>query len=484
MEISIKTKKMRMSFLFLAAIMVLGFAACSDDVKNAPEVDTGQMQGYLTLSLAGNANSRTAEGSEGNEAGAGNENVINNVTVLFTNSGGLITSKRHPSITGGVTESFKVDVGTHYVYVLVNDPGITVIENTTNINDLVETVANAVDGINGFKGGSFMMVNARNNSTEIGGAQVNINTTNTISNPAKVTIKVDRVAVKIVDITGDPAVSALAAKTNNFVTGVDVKGYGLLNVRKEFNVLQKWGMDNYGGDVLAYEVLTGVQLDAVNSVKDNFFLHIGTYTEIVKNISTMEVEEINVLSTAGNYTSTDKYMIENRPEIKFYGIANVDITAGRGETSGVIYRVQAKNGSGDLPTFYVYRDVVYENLTALQANSEFASTDLSLLTPGQLRAKGIRVYEDGIMYYSYFIKDPNTLHTYGGDDYYGVFRNSVYKLNVNSIKDLGDDVPGGGTVDPNEPGEPENPDIDTEEAYIQVTVTINPWVLNVIDIDF
>lgn len=88
------------------------------------------------------------------------------------------------------------------------------------------------------------------------------------------------------------------------------------------------------------------------------------------------------------------------------------------------------------------------------------------------------------MYYSYFIKDPNTLHTYGGDDYYGVFRNSVYKLNVNSIKDLGDDVPGGGTVDPNEPGEPENPDIDTEEAYIQVTVTINPWVLNVIDIDF
>jgi hypothetical protein len=79
--------------------------------------------------------------------------------------------------------------------------------------------------------------------------------------------------------------------------------------------------------------------------------------------------------------------------------------------------------------------------------------------------------------------DPNTAHQYNGYNYYGVFRNSVYKLNINSFSGLGDDVPGGGTVDPSEPGDPGNPSINTDEAYIQVSVTVNPWVLNTIHID-
>lgn len=476
---------MKMKYLLVGVLATLGLASCSDALNDAPEVDSGQVTGYLTLKLTGDVGTRTTEGGEGNEAGEPAESVISNVTVLVTNAAGLVTSVHHPAISGVQTVAFKVSLGTHYVYALVNDPGMNIVDDGTNINTLIETVANAASATSGYKNGKFLMVNARNTATELGGVPVNITSSNTITSPAPVTIKVDRVAAKIMDTTTAPTVTDLASSTASFVTGVDVDGYVLLNVRKEFNVLQKWGYNNYSsGATLNYEVLVGVPFESSPTilVKDKFFHHIGEYTQLVKD-GTGAITEINNISSPAAYTASVKYMTENRPEIKFYGTD--EITAGRGVTSGVIYRVQAKNGGADLPTFYVYKERIYADMTALQAHEDFDGVTLPT-DAGELRGRGIKVYEDGIMYYTYFIKDPNTSHTYGGKDYYAVFRNSVYKLNITSIKELGDDVPGGGTVDPEEPGtgEPGNPDIDTEEAYIQVTVTINPWVLNTIDIEF
>lgn len=476
---------MKMKYFLVGVLATLGLASCSDALNDAPEVDSGQVTGYLTLKLAGDAGTRTTEGNEGNEAGNAAESVIDNVTVLIANAAGLVTSVHHPAVSGVQTEPFKVSLGTHYVYALVNDPGISITDDVTNINDVVEAVGTAASATSGYKNGKFLMVNARNSSVELGGVSVNITSSNTVTSPAPVTIKVDRVAAKITDITDTPTVTGLASSTSSFVTGVDVEGYVLLNVRKEFNVLQKWGYNNYSnGATLNYEVLVGVPFESTSTilVKDKFYHHIGEYTELVKNGSGV-ITEIKNISSPTDYTATDKYMTENRPEIKFYGTD--EITAGRGVTSGVIYRVQAKNGGTNLPTFYVYKERIYANMTALQAHEDFDGVTLPT-DAGELRGKGIKVYEDGIMYYTYFIKDPNTSHTYGGKDYYAVFRNSIYKLNITSIKDLGDDVPGGGTVDPEVPGtgEPGNPDIDTEEAYIQVTVTINPWVLNTINIEF
>ncbi|KAK9667499.1 Major fimbrial subunit protein type IV, Fimbrillin, C-terminal [Popillia japonica] len=72
----------------------------------------------------------------------------------------------------------------------------------------------------------------------------------------------------------------------------------------------------------------------------------------------------------------------------------------------------------------------------------------------------------------------------GGKDYYAVFRNSVYKLSISKFSGLGDDVPGGRKVDPSGSGESGNPPIDADNGYIQASVDINPWVVNLIGIDF
>ena len=50
-------------------------------------------------------------------------------------------------------------------------------------------------------------------------------------------------------------------------------------------------------------------------------------------------------------------------------------------------------------------------------------------------------------------------------------RNSVYQLNIKNVFNVGADVPNGDpiTVDP--------------MYYLTVEVTVNPWVLNTIDVD-
>ncbi len=73
-------------------------------------------------------------------------------------------------------------------------------------------------------------------------------------------------------------------------------------------------------------------------------------------------------------------------------------------------------------------------------------------------AWGIEVFRQGLCYYKQTIHDSN----YGKD---AVLRNSIYKLNVATIYNIGADVPN---------GKP------TEQAmyYMSVGVTVNPWVLS------
>ena len=67
------------------------------------------------------------------------------------------------------------------------------------------------------------------------------------------------------------------------------------------------------------------------------------------------------------------------------------------------------------------------------------------------------------MYYRYAIND----NYYIRDGYYSVLRNSIYRLTVDAIYDLGKDVPNGEDKNNKKPN-----------FFMNVTVAINPWVLN------
>ena len=153
---------------------------------------------------------------------------------------------------------------------------------------------------------------------------------------------------------------------------------------------------------------------------------------------------------------------------------------------------QFKNAAGELMpadcpdgTFYRYNNVIYtsfaqimkayedvtglfEGKTAAQLKTELdeakkeptAATEKSVETKlAEFRAKyGIEVFNEGKTYYKQVIKD-NQL------DKNVIQRNTIYRLQVNKIFNVGAQVPNG--------------EIDKNGLfYLDVTVTVNPWVLN------
>lgn len=473
---------MKIKNFFLAGLTMLALSACSDDQKD--QIDTRKgLEGYLSLTISAPQTKTTGTPTE---AGTTEENQIHTVTVVFTDNTGQILHIKNPAVTAFTTEKFVVELGTYNVYALVNSP-LTGLAIGGNIERVIE-VFQAEHATQGFREGKFFMVNERNSSTAAAGVPVTISVANIESNPATATVKVDRVAVKISDDNAYTTPIAVSTGFPSTVNQLKVVGYALLNMNKKFNLVQTWGDSNPNGVALASgaEVLTTPLFPGGSAlVKDQYHKNISEYTTITKNMSG-DVESITDLTkgVANIYKLGSIYTSENRPTVLFYGTDK--LTAGRGETTGVIYKVQAQNSGTPVNTFYLYRNAYYSTLGEIQVLPEFSTVTLASLSVPQLRARGIQVYEDGVIYYTYFILDPNVAHQYGtaAQNYYGVFRNSIYSLTVNSISEIGDDVPGGGIVDPNEPGDPGNPPIDADEAYIQVTVTVNPWILNTIDIDF
>ena len=474
-----KTKR-----IFLAFMAMLAFTACNNEVFEASnEKNEGEVKekGYFVLNVTNPPTTRTS-GDE-TDRGTTEESEINSLMVVFTDESGNIVSISTPSFTNGVTEKFQVALGTYDVYAIINQPDEVVVTVGDNIEQVIK-VAEAIDAISGFKGGSFLMVNKRHNDADKAGVTLTINSSHSISNPAEAFIYVDRVACKIVDAT--EAVSnlkQLEIATGGVIKNVEVKGIVVLNVNKQFNLIQTWNQLNASGipldtKVLSTPLFTGTSQDLI---AEQYFNNIGEFTTIQQDVDGKIIGIVDETVGDGFYSKNPVYTTENRPTI----IANGgDLTAGRGETTGVIYKVQAKDNNSIMSTFYTFKNVFYTDIDDINALQEFDGIDLNDLSIPSLRALGIKVYEDGVMYYTYFIRDPNANYRYDTKDYYGVFRNSTYKLAINTISSLGDDVPGGAIVDPTKPGEPGNPPIDTEETYIQVSVVVNRWILNTLSIDF
>ena len=93
----------------------------------------------------------------------------------------------------------------------------------------------------------------------------------------------------------------------------------------------------------------------------------------------------------------------------------------------------------------------------------------------------IKVYTEGIMYYTYYIKDQNYKQVEetgeAAVNYYSVMRNTVYNLTVTELMRIGTDIPGGW----NPETDPEDP-VDPTNVYMTIQAVANPWVVSKEDI--
>lgn len=521
------------SIMKVNKILVLGmlvtsiFASCSNE-DTAENGSKGLVNGdaYITLSVSGSGIQGSRTTGVNHQNATSDESKINNLalylvdhiskTVVFSKdvAAEQLISNTAPNPTYTTTPIPVTGVGTG---VILDTPYDVYIVANKNLNEvamgttwdaakvLKATNSDASDFYKSATGGNFAMFNEANTPGVDASGKVTITSTNdSKSNPARVNasgttilpIKLDRLTAKIQAQDGSASPSGsnlnfegIKEKQASFISGISMTGYVILNGVQTTYLQQAWS-----GTVAPY---------VLNTPSSNTFYGLftdyatvtpgttaGTYTKIMDNTSDDQFTK----------TKDPVYCLENNTEVEN---SKDKVT----NTTGLIlkYQVTVDNGSDELAgknCFYGYNGQYFAKLSDIQATypnvfGTSAATDLQtakdLLTDkngtgngtateqsiSDFRAKyNIEVFRNGIMYYTYFIKDQNyTDPTVATDNQiYAVLRNTFYDLHVASLLRIGNDIPGGWN-----PGGPDTP-VDHKDYYMQVQVSVNPWVLSSTDI--
>lgn len=333
---------------------------------------------------------------------------------------------------------------------------------------------------------NFSMFNQNDATTNGNGYTVTFTDANKVeTTPAKVMynevespIKIERVTARVdvptstENLLAEYPTNASQALKNAIddakkkVTKIELVRYALSNVTNKAYVMQNWNVAN---NVWSLAIPTGATLSQTkDAFGEKYLLKDGGF---------------KALKGAKN-----DYIFENNKD---------EATAMYFEYKVTLDANQFKNAAGELMpadfqdgTFYRYNNVIYtsfeqimkayedvtglfEGKTAAQLKTELAEakkeptaeTEKSVETKlSEFRAKyGIEVFNEGKTYYKQVITDNQLSKNV-------IQRNTIYRLQVNKIFNVGAQVPNG--------------EIDKNGLfYLDVTVTVNPWVLNTQDVE-
>lgn len=239
------------------------------------------------------------------------------------------------------------------------------------------------------------------------------------------------------------------------VSKIELVSYALSNVTNKTYVMQNWNKAESVWSLLIPGDAT------LSQVKDDFgskYLFQNGGFKALKGATNDYIFENNKSDATTMYFEY-KVTLDGT---KFEGVADC--------TDGTFYRYNNVIYTSFAQILKAYGDVanLFEGKTAAQLKTELeeakkapaAETEKSVETKlADFRAKyGIEVFNEGKTYYKQVITDKQL-----GKDV--IQRNTIYRLNVDKIFNVGAQVPNG--------------EIDKNGLfYLDVTVTVNPWVLN------
>ena len=483
-------KKMNLLVMSLVSAAALSFSSCSSNDDLTGGGTQSQADGvYMTLKISGTTSHGTRTGVKTpntTENGTPDESTItqgmlyiyDGQTCVFRK---VITSEMFetkPSQTvAGKTKPIKVAVTgaiktnkDYYVYFLAN--------NTTVTDPLAATsiFTSTTGGTDLATAQNFVMFNQNDGTNAAAHSTVKFTDDNKSSdNPAPAgEIKLDRVVARIDNPlfaetakTVDNAAAGTTKNVASVVASFTYEGYAASNLNNNSYVMQNW--DN------KFETLNVKWVEGANKYfqpKESF----GALYE-GKNLDKFGKEN----TYAFENTTTD---VDDATAVYFQVKANLTDAA----------KTTADFNDG---TFYRYDGRLYTSIQAIYDDAATGAisnpfTETGNITSAQVVAMiskdgkltedeaklakfrkdyKIEVYREGMMYYRWAISDmaykpfveSETTHTYS------VLRNSIYRLNVTKINEIGKDVPNG--------PEPDDP-VKNPNFYMNVTVSINPWVLN------
>lgn len=479
---------MNLLAMSLVSAAALSFSSCSsnDDLAGGAGSQSQADGVYMTLKISGATSHGTrtsvTDGKTTTDNGSEAESTISNGMMYIYDGNTCVFRKvitaemfdtKPTQTTAGVTKPIKVAVTgaiktnkAYYVYFLANK---------TDVNDpLTGTFTSATGGADLARNNNFVMFNQNDGTVHADHSTVTFtDAAKSEATPAHAgEIKLDRVVARIDNPsfaetakTVDPA-AGTTKNVADVLAGFEYLGYAASNLNNTSYVMQNWDTD--------YKTLN-VKLGEAPK-----YFH-----------PTDEFGAMFKVETPTEFGTSNTYAFEN---------TTTDVN----DATAVYFKIKAnlKEAAKDASdfkdgTFYRYDGRLYTSIQAIfnDATTGAIVNPFNLLTVDQVLAKikdgttdklitneeelakfrkdyKIEIYREGIMYYRWAISDNaykpfvagETTHTYS------VLRNSIYRLNVTKINEIGKDVPNG----------PE-PDDQNPNFYMDVKVNINPWVLNEIN---
>ena len=515
-------KKMNLLVMSLVSAAALSFSSCSsnDDLTGGAGTQSQVKGFYMTLAVqtpTSNGTRTSIENPIPTEDATAVEAAVKNGTFYLVDANGAVVFSK--TLTGqDWTGAIKDQAGsqkdgkttlqiqvenvaagaTYKVYFKAGSTNMDTVEPFTITTGTKKTGVFTADGITQTftstaafakpcdTDNNFSMFNQNDATTNGNGYTVTFTDANKVeTTPAKVMynevespIKIERVTARVdvptstENLLAEYPTNASQALKNAIddakkkVTKIELVRYALSNVTNKAYVMQNWNVAN---NVWSLAIPTGATLSQTkDAFGEKYLLKDGGF---------------KALKGAKN-----DYIFENNMS---------DATAMYFEYKVTLDANQFKNAAGELMpadfqdgTFYRYNNVIYtsfaqimkayEDVTGLfdgksatdlqkelaEAKKEpTAETEKSVETKlSEFRAKyGIEVFNEGKTYYKQVITDNQLSKNV-------IQRNTIYRLQVNKIFNVGAQVPNG--------------EIDKNGLfYLDVTVTVNPWVLNTQDVE-
>lgn len=511
---------MNLLAMSLVSAAALSFSSCSnnDDLGGGAGTQSQVKGFYMTLAVQtptsnGTRTALPGEENKKEDATAVEAAVKNGTFYLVDAKGAVVFSKTltNKDWTGAIkgqadskkdgTTTLKIEVenvaagATYKVYFKAGSTGMDTVEPFTIPTGTSKTGIFTVDGIkqtftaqNPFDktcagDNNFSMFNQNDATTNGNGYTVTFTNQNKegadnfkaaeVKYDGKTApIKIERVTARVDVPTSAstlatealPADASAALKkavedAKNKVTKIELVKYALSNVTNKTYVMQNWNKAESGWSLLIPGDATLSQTKT--DFGEKYLFKDGGFKTLTGATNDYIFENNKSDATAMYF----EYKV-TLDGTKFEGPADSD--------DGTFYRYNNVIYTSFAQIYKAYAEVagLFEGKTAKALKDELteakkaptAKTEKSVETKlSEFRAKyGIEVFNEGKTYYKQVITDKQL-----GKDV--IQRNTIYRLNVNKIFNVGAQVPNG--------------EIDKNGLfYLDVTVTVNPWVLNTQDV--
>ncbi len=482
-------KKVNLLVMSLVSAAALSFTSCSDSEDLAGNSQNKVNGFYMTLNVQTpkSDGTRTVVNKPTVDATAAESDVTSGTIYLVDAAGKVVFTKEisdtewkagKPTQGNDGSTQIKIEVekvvagATYKVYFLAN---ATDAKPWENIFTATNKFAQPYDTDTKFamfnqndkdvNGNGYTVVFTDDNKKETSAAKIKYNNAVSAIKIERLTARIDEPTSNATAIVAYPKADATAAEKKAMedavkkVESIKMTGYAISNLSNKSYIMQNW---------------TATTLNIPSDI---------TYYQPTKEFGTATLlENGNYFTTATAPNTHKDYVFENNSStaatsmyfeytVKLKDMTNADFT------DGTFYRYNNVIYKSFADIYKAYNDVngLFGGKTSDEMKAELTAAKTAPTAEGDPTVESkldnfrqtykIEVFNCGKTYYKQAIKDQ-----YIGYEN-AIQRNSIYRLTVNNIFNVGAQVPNG---TPDKEG----------LFYLDVTVSVNPWVLNTQDVDF